>query len=164
LLGVNDWNQQPPPQPGPGEQPWQAQQPDPQPGFPPNTPPGYPPGGQPGYPPGGQPGYPAGGQPGYPPGPQGYAGRPPELPGLNLWLTLSIVGVTVLGCGVAGLPFNIVALVFAILAWTARGRGGLDRARTHLKRAKIFGIIGLVLALANIAVGITAAITSGSST
>jgi hypothetical protein len=148
LLGVNDWNQQPPPQPGPGEQPWQAQQPDPQPGFPPNTPPGYPPGGQPGY----------------PPGPQGYAGRPPELPGLNLWLTLSIVGVTVLGCGVAGLPFNIVALVFAILAWTARGRGDLDRARTHLKRAKIFGIIGLVLALANIAVGITAAITSGSST
>jgi hypothetical protein len=92
-----------------------------------------------------------------------YGAGPPGLPGLNLWLILPVLGVTVLACGVAGLPFNAVALVFAIIARTKHDRGDLDGARRHLKRAKIFGIIGLVLALANIALGITAAITSESS-
>ncbi len=92
-----------------------------------------------------------------------YAGGPADLPGLNLWLIMPIVGVTLLSCGVAGLPFNITALVFAVLARTSSGRGDLEGARKHLRRAKIFGIIGLVLALANIALGITAAITSGTS-
>jgi hypothetical protein len=73
------------------------------------------------------------------------------------------VGVTALACGVAGLPFNIIALTFAIIARTTHDRGDIDRARKHLRRAKIFGIIGLVLALANIGLGITAAITSETS-
>lgn len=113
-------------------------------------------------------------QPGLPPGapppgaatpwsPPAHAGGPAELRGLNLWLVLPLVGVTALSCGVAGLPFNATALVFAILARTAHGRHDLDRARTQLRRAKIFGSIGLALALANIAFGVTAAITSGTS-
>lgn len=98
-----------------------------------------------------------------PPGAAGPFGRPAEPRGLNLWLVLPIVGVTALSCGVAGLPFNAVALIFAVLARTAHGRGDLDGCLKHLRRAKIFGIIGLVLALANIALGITAAITTGTS-
>lgn len=86
---------------------------------------------------------------------------PAGLRGLNLWLILPILGVTALSCGVAGLPFNAVALVFAVLARASYDRRDLDRAQRHLRRAKILGIIGLGLAVANIALGLTAAITSG---
>lgn len=96
---------------------------------------------------------------GYPPASTGYAPASPPV-GLYLWLILPMVMVLVFWCGVAGLPFNVTGLVFAFMAMAAHQRGDVTTAVKRVRRAKIFTIIGMVLGFLNIALGITAAITT----
>ncbi|GAA3743529.1 CD225/dispanin family protein [Salinactinospora qingdaonensis] len=113
---------------------------------------GPPPGQQPpggyGPPPGGYTPPPGG----YGPPPPGYPGGqpPPGKPDNWLWAAIVSIASLVLCCNPLALIFGVIALVFSLQVDSNWNAGNFAGAEDAANKAKIFGIIGVVLTVLSI--------------